>query len=123
MSSLIPVRQSQIKNCRTCGAQITFAENRSGKWFAVDVFPLRATGEMVYRVGVGMHNNLTPWHKCAPPQAIAPTESPAPVDPQATRKRELALRLVELSQSGVTGDALVQSLRAEFADLECESAT
>lgn len=58
------VRQSQVRQCRDCQADIFFVKNRNDKWFAVDVYYDQRFRSLVYRHSGGAYNNLTPWHQC-----------------------------------------------------------
>src|SRR5262245_2750357 len=63
MATLIQVDRRNVKNCDRCGTLITFATNRHGKRFPVEVHNHPGLG-MVYRTGMGAYGNFTPWHKC-----------------------------------------------------------
>ncbi len=58
------IQKSDVKQCRTCGAQITFLKYASGKWYPADVYPARDGVGYLVDAGSGAHNNFKRRHVC-----------------------------------------------------------
>lgn len=59
------VGKTFVKSCDRCPGLITFAKNRSGKWFAVDAHSVDEGATWFYRRN-GFNNNNIPGHRCVP---------------------------------------------------------
>lgn len=67
--------KNQIKTCNKCGAEITFAQSHSGKWYPADVDRSSGKPEIAYRSQGGFvrgkqRNTTFPQlHQCKPSRA------------------------------------------------------
>jgi hypothetical protein len=117
MANLNPVKKSQLRTCNKCKAQITFVQNRNGKYFAVDVFCFQ--GGLVYKSNMGAYGNLTPWHKCHTITEAMEAATPRPA--RTPRQQEFIDKYLVLAKTRATnpnyGEAL-DALCEEFKDLE-----
>lgn len=51
--------------CKGCGHYpCGWFQNIKGKWYLVELFPIKNLKGLYYTTGMGAYGNWTPWHVC-----------------------------------------------------------